>query len=86
MPRYIDADEAKRKATDPYVRIFLDNQPTADVEPVVHARWLRRVRNYCNYWEDLQEYPVLCSACYKKSKEESKRCHECGARMDEKEK
>ena len=80
MARYIDADKI------PYV-ISIDGSfkqfayysdiveiPTADVEEVVHARWEINCDGY---------YPY-CSNC--KTEPEngvmSKRCPECGAKMD----
>lgn len=95
MPRYIDADAAKIDAEErggtlwltdgdvKEVKRFLDDQPTADVEPIVHAHWIRRTRDHRNDYYDVMEYPYRCSACREKSKEHTKRCHECGARMDE---
>lgn len=58
--------------------------PTADVEPIVHAHWIRRLRDHRNDYHDVMEYPYRCSACRVKNKELTKRCLECGARMDEK--
>ena len=62
----------------------LQSFPTADIEPVVHAHWLRRRWDHMNDYYDVMEYPYRCSACRVKSKESTKRCPECGARMDEK--
>lgn len=96
MPRYVDVEPIEKFITDglndqksPYgwvgVKILAEVHyaPTADVEPVVHAHWIRRLRDHRNDYYDVMEYPYRCSACREKNKEESKRCPECGARMDE---
>lgn len=63
----------------------LQSFPTADVAPVIHAHWIRRFCDHRNDYYDVLEYPYRCSACREKSKELTKRCPECGAKMDEKE-
>lgn len=60
--------------------------PKADAEPVRHAHWIDRTRDHRNDYYDVMEYPYRCSACRVKSKELTKRCPDCGAKMDEKEK
>ena len=87
MPRYIDADAAKIDAEErggtlwltdgdvKEVKRFLDDQPTADVAPVVHGHWVAG-RGLC--------YPT-CSICnnYSPAGEDWTFCPWCGAKMDE---
>lgn len=97
--RYIDADAAKIDAEErggtlwltdgdvKEVKRFLDDQPTADVDPVVHAHWkyYKSVKGIKGCFE--------CSACKAAIFEEvfdlmyecgqTRRCGACGARMDE---
>jgi len=62
-----------------YLKMVIDNAPTADVEPVVHGRWT----------ED-----EICSICggsawyydWEQKKSKSRYCPNCGAKMDGKEK
>ena len=58
------------------------NLPREDVEPIVHAYWIRRTWDHRNDYYDVLDYPYRCSACREKSKELTKRCPNCGARMD----
>lgn len=61
---------------------FIRLQPKADVEPVVHAHWIRKKLGY----------PPICSNCQSASLNapehsyyyyaETPRCPWCGARMD----
>ena len=89
MPRYIDADlipysESENGCQDDIAyRYDINEIPTADVEPIVHAHWIRRTHDHMNDYYDVMEYPYRCSACRVKSKELTKRCPECGAKMDE---
>ncbi len=88
MPRYIDADnkEALEKCSNQYPMVSCALNayfPTEDVEPIVHAHWIHRTRDHRNDYYDVMEYPYRCSACRVKNKELTKRCPECGARMDD---
>ena len=54
--------------------------PEADVEPVVHAKWIK-----INPKKDVEgwiEYDYKCSACDEVSWEEHNYCPYCGAKMD----
>lgn len=91
MSRYIDADDLKMELigwetehTDEEIERVIDNMPTADVAPVVHARWLT--------WEE--QFPgamprkknrlgVFCSACHNHSDNMFDYCPNCSAKMDE---
>ena len=95
MPRYVDAEEAKKNVfgvlhceyatpEEDMALSAIDDTPTADVEPIVHAHWIRRYCDHRNDYYDVLAYPYICSACREKNKEATKRCPECGARMDEK--
>ena len=60
------------------IREIVENAPTIDAVPVVHARWDRLMGDY------------YCTNCDKKLRRSSrtkrpKYCERCGARMDEKE-
>ena len=94
MSRYINADRVHRdcemRFADTgvpyewsYALTIIDNAPTADVVPVVHARWLT--------WEE--QFPgkipkkksrlgLFCSACHNYSDNIYDYCPNCGARMD----
>ena len=51
--------------------------PTVDAEPVRHGRWIDRNGNIvAPFWERYE-----CSECGARS-DNSKYCHNCGARMD----
>jgi hypothetical protein len=52
---------------------YVELQPAADVEPVVHAQW------------EWKAPYIVCSACNRHSinRYRSKRCQHCGAHMDE---
>ena len=59
-------------------RLCIEKEPTADVEEVRHGEWIK-------------PYSILrpfCSKCKAvcKDNENTKYCHECGAKMDGKEK
>ena len=57
------------------------NSPTVDAEPTVHAHWIEEMwGDGWNEWTDL-----TCSACREKFKKfiKTKRCPNCGAKMDE---
>lgn len=86
MSRYIDADEARKNVfsilhgeyptpeEDAAVGA-IDDTPTADVAPVVHAQWETRegIIRYC------------CSICGGYAEVMFRYCHWCGAKMDAKE-
>lgn len=97
MSRYIDADkllydEITDKHGDTYLVVHapeIDNAPTEDVQPVVHAHWkeISRVRHIgkCNL-------PISrCSCCNFEfcdiinTNELYNFCPYCGAKMDKKE-
>ena len=62
----------------------INNQPTADVAPVRHGRWLS--------WEEMfpdktpkhkNNLGVFCSKCKLHNDNRNKYCPNCGAKMDE---
>lgn len=79
MPRYINADRARETATIDLIVHHLDRQPTADVVPVVHGRWLDGRCTNCAY-----EAPDFISYVgYELDDwEPTPYCPNCGARMD----
>lgn len=82
--RLIDADEfevvtVQGKSDDfvegaQYVLEMIDNMPTIDAAPVVHARWRYNTFMWENDWH--------CSHCDGWAKEPTKYCSHCGAKMD----
>jgi len=81
MPRYIDAEALKKDLTRFYdneitAKELIDEQPTADVQPVKHGRWILCDDGY-----------VRCSECNRKAFIENDEtiltdfCHGCGADM-----
>lgn len=64
-----------------FVKIF-KALPTADVAPVIHAKWIKKHDDMCWWWE--------CSACgaeplrsrWNDSDALSKFCPDCGARLE----
>ena len=98
MPRYIDAEKAIEIAESNKavlqslgdivdIREIVNDVPTADVQPVVHAKWEKPIKPYPYYsWK--------CSECgceeYRQTDRngqylEMKYCPFCGAKMDKKE-
>lgn len=81
MPKYIDADEYIKYCEENWIALNVDavnKQPEADVEPVVHGRWIE--------YEHEGQMAQYCSECgsdpgviyiYR-------RCPECGAYMNAK--
>lgn len=58
---------------------FLRSLPAADVEPVVHAHWIKKVEIVRNQYA--RNY--YCSNCIHEPLEIGDRCPKCGAHMDE---
>ena len=83
MKRYVDADLAKAQFTgnfqDSYspseAKAMIDEVPTADVAPVIHAHWV---------YLGLGVYK--CSDCLGENKDNTAFCPNCGAKMDEEQK
>ena len=91
MSRYIDADALLEKVqfrvrinddTDKTIkrcveitRNLIKNAPTADVAPVVHAKW--DVNGHCTNCGGHAPFYCMTSTYYK-----SPYCFECGAKMD----
>ena len=93
MARYIDADkllynEITDKHGDTYLVVHapeIDNAPTEDVQPVVHAKWFLDGNSSSE-----EEKCYRCSNCKAVLEEDYKwhnhnYCYHCGAKMDEKE-
>lgn len=82
----VEEDEyyVRKDAVECVVDVCIKKEPAADVEPIVHAHWIRRYCDHRNDYLDVLAYPYICSWCREKSKETTKRCPECGARMDDK--
>ena len=74
MSRYIDAEPLEKRS--PKLRALILEQPTADVEPVRHGRWIGKTYkcSLCGKWID----PLQGDA-------DMNYCPNCGARMDRQE-
>jgi len=82
MPRYIDAEALKKDLTRFYdneitAKELIDEQPTADVQPVKHGRWLDNGMVYtcseCNSSVPKNIFVIDC---------DFEGCPYCFARMD----
>lgn len=107
MPRYIDADDFYKRLSNPPYTIYngdmfaewfeecFKTQPTADVEPVRHGRWIRGVSKgfpenptclwYCSCCGEKIRYNDTLRTYQKLKKpvnEVNPRCRKCGAKMD----
>ena len=108
MPRYIDADDFDKRLSNPPYTIYdydmfdewydecFKTQPTADVEPVRHGRWIRGKNKsafpakppaiwYCSCCGEKIRYNDSTGTYQKKKKkvnEVNPRCRFCGAKMD----
>jgi hypothetical protein len=91
MPRYIDADELLEKLkksaefhaenSREEVLLFRDRQiireqPTADVQPVIHARWCVLKDEYGDIVE------AVCTNCEANGVHKWNYCPNCGAKME----
>lgn len=72
------------KATvDLAIEAISDDVPTADVAPIIHAKW-EMGRVYVNGCEGSGEEKAFCSHCNKSNKQYTPPyCPHCGAKMDE---
>lgn len=64
---------------------MVENVPTIEAKPIIHARWEERLEVKDEHFEC---YSIFCSNCKELlygSLEHSKYCQHCGAQMDEKE-
>ncbi len=90
MARYIDADNLTKRLC-PYtdsgyaqdidtILAIVDEEPTADVAPVMHGRW-----NYQKPDDAYTYKPWKCSNCgLQGGKHQTAYCPHCGAKMDKK--
>lgn len=62
---------------DEDIRAFVKSQPTADVAPVVHGRWLKNYRSGVTTSEGW-----VSSCCDMWNERKSNYCPNCGAKMD----
>jgi Zn finger protein HypA/HybF involved in hydrogenase expression len=91
MPRYIDADALKQFIQENgfvYANT-LDTFPTADVESVVHGRWLNFVGDFstaecskCGEVYEVSPDATPCEDYFNAFKQFYKYCPSCGALMD----
>lgn len=94
MPRYIDAETAcmYMPFSEAYVAAhFLKGVPTADVQPIIHAKWISRIY----YRPSTMNYDIhmkVCSNCQYEYSYDAETgltdmnfCPNCGAKMDLKE-
>lgn len=56
---------------------YAEQLPPADVEPVVHARWIAR----SDKGIILMTHPYMCSRCWRVEMDKEPYCN-CGAKMD----
>lgn len=56
---------------------MIDDAPTADVAPVVHARWITR----SDKGIISMTHPYMCSRCWRVEMDKEPYCN-CGAKMD----
>lgn len=90
--RLIDADRANVEEIPSYygdscrsedIQVWLDEQPTIDVTPVVHARWEDGSGEWVNVLGEYCCRPTyICSNCREEEKRNSAFCPNCGAKMD----
>ena len=87
--RLIDADELKKDNVDYFDSMYgedcadlfkaiLNNAPTVDAEPVVHARWEPQ---HC----ESRGIFYICSKCEHGFKSITEHCPHCGTKMDKEE-
>lgn len=57
---------------------YVENLPSADVAPVVHARWIAR----SDKGVISMTHPYMCSRCWRVEMNKEPYCN-CGAKMDE---
>ena len=91
-PRYINADLAKAQFTGNFqtsyssseAKAMIDEVPKADVEPIVHAKWVSLAYDFLG-----GKFVYACDRCdrhikvyHKEDLKDFPYCH-CGARMDE---
>ena len=95
--RLIDADKLEISYDGHFVGVAkndLDNAPTVEAEPIIHAHWVKMSDAdgfyYCcsNCGEDLPRYYIEKPTYDKpfpnmESIDKTLRCHYCGAKMDE---
>jgi hypothetical protein len=87
MPRYIDAEALKKDLTRFYdnevtAKELIDEQPTADVQPRKHGRWIKhRIDDPKSILHGAVK-DTTCSVCGKSTPYNTEYCMHCGARMD----
>lgn len=84
MGKYIDRDEAKRHLCQDYAYAaaeLLDELPPADVAPVVHGEWIKRIKQVAIFGSLELRYVYTCSECGREADHKEPYCH-CGAKMD----
>lgn len=79
---YMDEFGAGRNSCAYDAEKAINEVPTADVAPVVHAHWEYKYDTYCGF----QDIDVRCSVCKTttniKRFRKTKWCPDCGAKMD----
>lgn len=86
MDKYVSVNKLKAKiisgepvlfseATQHEIFFLLESEPSEDVEPVIHAHWIREFLTQTGCYE--------CSSCRRYSTLETNYCGSCGAKMDE---
>ena len=84
--RPIDADALPIKFDGHSVSVWevdLENAPTLDVAPIVHAHWEQGDGEWSNVLGEYCFHPTyICSNCREEEKRNSAFCPNCGATMD----
>ena len=83
--RLIDADALKMAFEEDghlsgYIEEYINDAPTIDAVPVVHAKWGKPIEYGLPYAAN--HLGVVCSCCCKWSDNKYNFCPNCGAKMD----
>lgn len=83
----VNADGLEQNGGIPYAQgsramaIVVEQMPSADVAPVVHAHWIRHEN--ADVLEGYEVPMFECSKCRAWKEDDSDFCPDCGAKMDE---
>lgn len=88
MPEYLEKEAFKswmeeNITKNPVILKSIDYAPSADAEPVRHGHWEEDVRYRASPLGIVCLIRYKCSVCGTFVDQETKYCHNCGAKMDE---